>query len=69
MPTPKPRFPGSSAVPRKGLTGDAAIAEYQRQISPQGMAQADAAARKALDAKYPGLYVPPARTTAGVKKK
>jgi len=56
-------------TPKKPLTGPAAIAEYQRQISPKGMAEADAAARKALDDKYPGLYIPSTRTTAGVKKK
>lgn len=56
-------------TPKKPLTGDAAIKAYQREISPKGMAEAEAAARKALDAKYPGLYLPQARTTAGVKKK
>jgi hypothetical protein len=57
MPTPKP------------LTGAAAVAEYQRQVSPKGVAAMEANARKALEKKYPGLYVPTARTTAGVKKK
>ena len=56
-------------TPKKPLKGDAAIAEYQRQISPKGMAEAEAAARKALDKKYPGLYLTTTRTTAGVKKK
>lgn len=50
-PTPKPKV-----TPKAKLTGDAAIKEYQRQISPKGMASASAAASKALDEKYPNLY-------------
>jgi len=57
------------ATPKQPLTGSAAVAEYQRQISPKGMAASDAAARKALNDKYPGLNIPSTRTTAGVKKK
>jgi len=38
------------------LKGEAAIAEYQREVSPQGVKQAAAGASKALDKKYPGLY-------------
>ena len=38
------------------LKGNAAIAEYQREVSPQGVKQAAAGANKALDKKYPGLY-------------
>ena len=53
----------------KGLTGPAAIAALQKQVSPKGVAAADASARKAIDTKYPGLYLPQIRTTAGVKKK
>lgn len=49
-PTPK-------ATPKpKKLTGDAAIREYQRQISPKGMASASAMQSRAIDQKYPGLY-------------
>ena len=58
-PTPKP----------KKLTGEAAMKEYQKQISPQGMASANAAAKKALEKKYPGMFIPETRTTPGVKKK
>jgi hypothetical protein len=57
MPTPKP------------LTGLDAIAALQKQVSPKGVAKAESDARKAIDNKYPGLYVPATRTTAGVKKK
>jgi len=40
------------------LTGAAAVKEAQRQVSPKGVAQAEAAARAAIDKQYPGLYIP-----------
>lgn len=46
MNTPKPRAP----------KGKDAIKEYQKQISPKGMAEAEAAAKKALEEKYPGMF-------------
>jgi hypothetical protein len=58
-PTPKP----------KKLTGEAAMKEYQKQISPQGIASANAAAKKALENRYPGMFIPETRTTPGVKTK
>ena len=36
--------------------GDAAIAETQRRVSPEGVKQAAVNAKKAIDKKYPGLY-------------
>jgi len=59
MAAPKPKPP---------LRGEAAIKEFQKQISPQGVAAAEAAAKKALEQKYPGMFIPEKRTTAGVKK-
>lgn len=56
MPTPKP------------LTGPAAIAELQRQVSPKGVKQAEDAAKKAIYEKY-GFVTPTVRTTPGVKRK
>jgi len=53
MNTPKPK--------PTVLKGKAAINEYQKQISPKGMAAAEAAARKALEQKYPGMYMPETR--------
>ncbi len=53
MNTPKPK--------PTVLKGKAAINEYQKQISPKGMAAAEAAARKALEQKYPGMYIPETR--------
>ena len=57
-PTPKP----------SKLKGKAAIKEFQKQISPSGVASADAAARKALEKKYPGMFIPQTRTKPGVRK-
>jgi hypothetical protein len=52
----------------KALTGPAAIAALQKQVSPKGVAAADAAARKAIDKKYPGLYIPEVRQMQTYKK-
>ena len=52
----------------KVLTGKAAIAEYQRQVSPKGVAAAEAAAKKALEQKYPGMFLPETRRTPGVRR-
>ena len=38
------------------------------QISPKGVAAAEAAARKALEEKYPGMFIPEKRTTPGVRR-
>ena len=48
MATPKPTV----------LRGKAAIDAYQKSISPKGMASAEAAAKKAIEKKYPGMFVP-----------
>jgi hypothetical protein len=61
-------MPAPKSTP-KPLTGMDAVAELQRQVSAKGVAKAEANARKAIDNKYPGLYVPAVRTTPGVKKK
>jgi hypothetical protein len=53
----------------KILKGQAAIKEFQKQISPQGMAAAEAAAKKALEQRYPGMFVPQTRTAPGVVKR
>ena len=52
MITPKPK--SKSKVPK----GKDAIKEYQKQISPKGIAAAEAAAKKAIEKKYPGLFIP-----------
>jgi hypothetical protein len=47
----------------KKLTGAEAIAALQNQVSKAGVAKAEANARKAIDNKYPGLYIPGTRTS------
>jgi hypothetical protein len=58
MATPKPTV----------LKGKAAIDAYQKSISPEGMAKANADAKKAIEKKYPGMFIPETRTTPGVKR-
>ena len=50
-----PSKASKSPMPKK-VTGEAAARQYQKEISPKGMASASAAQKKALDKKYPGLY-------------
>ena len=50
------------------LKGQDALKAFQKQISPKGVAAAEAAAKKALEEKYPGMFIPESRTKAGVKK-
>ena len=51
MATPKP-----TRTLRRVPTGKDAINEYQKQVSPKGMAEAEAAAKKAIEDKYPGMF-------------
>ena len=60
--------PKATPKPSK-LKGEAALKEFQKQISPEGMAKFQADAKKALEKKYPGMFIPETRTTPGVKKK
>jgi hypothetical protein len=53
----------------KVLKGAAAVKQYQKEVSPQGVAAAEAAAKAALEAKYPGLYITKTRTYAGIGKR
>ena len=53
----------------KGLTGAAAIAELQRQVSPKGVAAAEAKARAAIAKKYPDLRIPETRKAVKVVAK
>jgi hypothetical protein len=60
MITPKPKS-------KSKLKGQDALKAFQKQISPKGVAAADAAARKALEEKYPGMFIPQTRTTGGLR--
>ena len=58
MATPKPK--------PTVLKGKAAVDAYQKSISPAGMAAAEAAAKKAIEKKYPNMFIPKTRKTAGL---
>jgi hypothetical protein len=67
MASPKPKVPASKPslksppksskrlMPKK-VTGEAAARQYQKEISPKGMASSKAKQSQAIDKKYPGLY-------------
>ena len=62
MPNPKPT-PKPSV-----LKGKAAIDAYKKSLTPAEIAKVEALAKAALEKKYPGMFIPETRTTAGVKK-
>ena len=62
MATPKPK-PKPTV-----LRGKAAVDAYERSISDAGMAKANADAKKAIEKKYPGLFMPETRTTSGINR-
>ena len=61
MATPKPKLTESQKR-------EETLKKFQKQISPEGVAAAEAAAKKAIEDKYPGMFntVPKTRTTPGV---
>lgn len=48
--------------------GEAAKREFQKSITPEALAKANAEAKKALEKKYPGMFIPQTRTTPGVRR-
>jgi len=52
----------------KVLKGEAAIDAYQKSISPEGMAKANADAKKAIEKKYPGMFIPETRTSTRINR-
>jgi hypothetical protein len=51
------------------ITREEIIKSFQKSISKKGVAASDAAAKKAIEKKYPGMFIPETRTTPGVKRK
>lgn len=74
MATPRPATPkpASNTIGRKVSNPKKVqdiLNQHQKSISPQGVAAAEAAAKKALENKYPGMFnVPTVRRTAGVNR-
>ena len=60
-------------MPKKKLTDsqkrEEIIKQHQKRISPSGVAAAEAAAKAALEKKYPGMFIPKTRTAPGIKRK
>jgi hypothetical protein len=56
-------------TPSSTLSGSAAIEQYKRETSPGGIARAEAEARKALEKKYPGMFIPEKRTTTMIPRR
>jgi len=52
----------------KVLRGEEAAKQLQKDNSPSGVAKRDADIKKALEAKYPGMFLPSTRTTPGVRR-
>ena len=50
------------------LKGKEAIDAYQRSIRPENIAKENFAAKKALEKKYPGMFLPEVRDTAGIHR-
>ena len=44
------------------------IMEFEKLISPAGVAKANADAKKALEKKYPGMFLPKTRRTPGINR-
>jgi hypothetical protein len=66
MVTPGRKKPG---IGKKELMGKEAIDAYQKSIRPENIARENLAAKKALEKKYPGMFLPSTRDTAGIHKK
>jgi hypothetical protein len=62
IPTPSVRKSSGASKP---LTGTAAINEYQKSISPSGMAKTQQQQKTATEKKYPGMFKSPRNTGRG----
>ena len=60
------------AMPKKKLTEnqkrEEIIKQHQKRISPSGIAAAEAAAKAALEKKYPGMFIPQTRTSTRINR-
>ena len=67
MATPKP-----TPSPKKKLTEsqkrEEVLRRNQKRISESGVTAYDAAAKKALEEKYPGMFIVSTRTTSGINR-
>ena len=65
MNTPKPK-------PKQKLTDsqkrEKVLKDFGMTITPEAVAKANADAKKAIEKKYPGMFLPETRTTSGIKR-
>ena len=80
--TPKPKTWGAGSSPeeirsvgkgtsinsREAKRREEILRQSRESISPESVARYEAEARKALEKKYPGMFIPETRKTSGVKK-
>jgi hypothetical protein len=60
---------GTSINSREAKRREEILRQSRESISPESVARYEAEARKALEEKYPGMFIPETRKTPGVKKK
>lgn len=66
MATPKPK-PTPKKTEEQKLQDT--LKQHQKTISPKGVAAADAAAKKAIEEKYKGMFnIPTVRRTSGINR-
>jgi hypothetical protein len=58
--TPKPKPKKLTDIQKR----EEIIKQHQKRISPAGIAAAEAAAKKAIEDKYPGLFIPETKISA-----
>jgi hypothetical protein len=59
---------GTSINSREAKRREEILRQSQESISPSGVAAAEAAAKKAIEEKYPGMFIPETRKTPGINR-
>jgi hypothetical protein len=59
-PKPKPKLTEEQRLQK-------VLKDFGMSTSPKGIAAAEAAAKKAIEDKYPGMFIPGTRTAPGVR--
>ena len=59
---------GTSINSREAKAREEILKQYQESVSPESMDRFEAEARRALEKKYPGMFIPETRTTPGVRR-
>ena len=55
--------------PKEEARREAVLRRHKKSISPKSVKAAEEAAKKALEKKYPGMFVPQTRSTPGVGRR